>query len=590
MSYGELNQRANRLACQLRQAGVGSETLVAICAERSLEMVTGLLAILKAGGAYVALDPNYPQERLAFMLQDTQAPVLLAQRHLASQLPPHQAKIIYLDSTDAQMDGGAETLENLNGGITADNLANVIYTSGSTGKPKGTLLPHRGVVRLVASTSRGNFTSKDVFFHCSPISFDASTWEIWVPLLNGAKLVIMSPGTPSLEALGEVIRQHKVTILFLTTGLFRMMVDERIADLEWVRQLWTGGDVLPVAQAQKALQVLRNCRLVNAYGPTENSTMTTIHEVSECDLNGNSIPIGKPIANVEVYILDRHLQPVPVGVPGELHIGGEGLARGYLHQPELTGEKFIRNHFNPAPGARLYKTGDLCRYLADGSIEFFGRVDQQVKIRGFRIELEEIETVLGQHPAVRQAIVVAREDVPGEKILAGYYVPHPSIKCAPEELRDFLKARLPEYMVPASFVMLEALPLSPNGKVDRKALPSPEQVPAELAPNYAAPGTPTEQILAEIWARSLRLERVGVNDNFFDLGGHSLLIVQLHARLCEAFKIKLPIVKLFQYPTVSSFAAHLDQPAAESDALQSTRNRARLQREAMTRNRTLKVR
>ena len=287
--------------------------------------------------------------------------------------------------------------------------------------------------------------------------------------------------------------------------------------------------------------------------------------------------------------MDRHLQPVPIGVPGELHIGGEGLARGYLNQPELTDEKFIRNYFNLDTGARLYKTGDLCRYLTDGSIEFLGRVDQQIKIRGFRIELEEIETVLGQHPAVRQAIVVAREDVPGEKILAGYYVPHPAIQCAPEELRDFLKARLPEYMVPVAFVMLDALPLSPNGKVDRKALPSPEQYRPELAPNYAAPSNPTEQMLADIWARSLRLERVGVNDNFFDLGGHSLLIVQLHVRLCEALKIKLPIVKLFQYPTVSSFAAHLDQPAAESDALQTTRNRARLQREAMTRHQTLNV-
>ncbi len=587
LSYLELNHRANRLAWQLRKAGVGPETLVAICAERSPEMVMGLLAILKAGGAYVALDPNYPQERLAFMLQDTQAPVLLTQRHLVSKLPPHQATNIYLDDLDTQTDDELATQENLRSGVTADNLANVIYTSGSTGKPKGTLLPHRGVVRLVTSTSKGNITSNDVFFQYSPISFDASTWEIWVPLLNGAKLVIMSPGTPSLEELGRDIWQHKVSILFLTTGLFRMMVDERMEDLKLVRELWTGGDVLPVAHAQKVLKALPGCRLVNAYGPTENSTMTTIHPVSESDVN--SIPIGKPIDNVEVYLLDHHLQPVPVGVPGELHIGGDGLARGYLRQPELTAEKFIHDPFSTDAGAKLYKTGDLCRYLTNGSIEFLGRVDQQVKIRGFRIELEEIETALGQHPAVRQAVVVAREDAHGEKMLAGYYVPHLPIDCPPEELRAHLKARLPEYMVPSAFVMLDRLPLSPNGKVDRKALPAPEQYRAELAANYVAPRTPMEKLLAEIWASILRLERVGVNDNFFDLGGHSLLIVQLHARLCEALRTSLPIVKLFQYPTISSLATHFDQPAAKSGSLQTMRARGRLQKEAQVRQRQLKV-
>ncbi len=590
LTYRELDQCANRLALRLRDSGVGPETLVAVCAERSLEMVTGLLAILKAGGAYVALDPNYPPERLAFMLEDTEAPVLLTQGHLASKLPAHSAKIVYLGPEDVDSQGSDQpaNLENPRGGITAENLANVIYTSGSTGRPKGTLLEHRGLVRLATSSWREGFKKDDVFFQYAPISFDASSWEIWIPLLNGAKLAIMSPGTPSLEALGEAVRRHKVTILLLTTGLFRMMVDERVEDLKELRQFWAAGDVLPVGHAEKALRELPDCRVFNAYGPTENSTMTTCQQISEGDLARTSIPIGRTIANCDVYILDRHLQLMPAGVPGEMYIGGEGLARGYLKQPGLTAEKFVRNPFRRETGARLYRTGDLCRYLENGAIEFLGRLDQQVKIRGFRIELEEIENVLAEHPAIREAVVVARADPPGEKTLAGYYVPRQAGKCPPEEVRAYLRARLPDHMVPVTCTLLESLPLSPNGKVDRKALPAPGRHRPDLASNYAAPRTAMEKMLAETWAGALRLERVGINDNFFDLGAHSLLLLQLHARLPEPLRSRLPIVKLFQYPTISSLAAHVDQPAAESTAMQDIRSRGRLQRASLARTRPLK--
>jgi amino acid adenylation domain-containing protein len=591
LTYSELDECANRLAWRLRESGVGPDTLVAICAQRSLEMIVGLLAILKAGGAYVALDPNYPQERLAFMLEDTEASVLLAQRHLASGLPPHDAKVILLGPEDAEPhpEMAPEKSANPRSGVTTKNLVNVVYTSGSTGRPKGTLLEHRGLVRMATSAWQAGFRPDDVFFQYAPISFDASSWEIWIPLLNGAKLAMMSPGTSSLEALGEAIRRHNVTILLLTTGLFRMMVDERLQDLKGLRQFWAAGDVLPVAIAATALRELPNCSVFNAYGPTENSTMTTWHRVSEGDLAANSIPIGRPIADCDVYILDQNMKLVPAGVPGEMYIGGEGLARGYLKQPGLTAAKFVRNPFSREAEARLYRTGDLCRHLEDGAIEFLGRLDQQVKIRGFRMELEEIENLMREHPAIREAVVVAREDAPGGKTLAAYFVPKQTGKCPPEEVRAYLKTRLPGHMVPAACIMLESFPLSPNGKVDRKALPAPERDRPELASNYAAPRTPTEKMLADAWTRALRLERIGINDNFFDLGAHSLLLMQLHARLDEAIRSRLPIVKFFRFPTIRSLAAHLDQPAGEAGVMQTIRSRVRLQQEALSRQRAAKL-
>ncbi|MDB6019201.1 MAG: Glutamate-semialdehyde aminotransferase [Pedosphaera sp.] len=553
LTYQQLNQRANHLAHQLREHDVGPETLVAICAERSLEMVVGLLAILKAGGAYVPLDPAYPSERLAFMLQDTQAPVLLTQQHLAANLPPHQATVIYLDTHQTQSSSTLLASESPRSGATADNLAYVMYTSGSTGKPKGTTIPHRGVVRLVKETNYANFGREEVFLQFAPISFDASTLEIWGPLLNGGRLVIMPPGTPSMETLGRVVREQKVTTLWLTAGLFRVMVDNRVADLKPLRQLLAGGDVLPAAQVRKALQELPGCRLINGYGPTENTTFTCCHTISEADLKGNSIPIGRPIANTQVYILDRHLHPVPVGAPGELFVGGDGLARGYLNRPELTAEKFVRSPFSSDPDVRLYRTGDLCRYLPDGRIEFLGRIDQQVKIRGFRIELEEIEAVLGQHPAVREVLVMAREDVPGEKFLAAYLAARTPAKPTAEELRGYLKTRLPDYMVPTSFVVMDSLPLTLNGKVDKRILPVPDQARSSRTGDYVPPSTPIEEVLAGIWAELLHMEKVGMHDNFFELGGNSLLSIQIIDRINKA-GLNFTPGQFFQHQTIAELA------------------------------------
>jgi amino acid adenylation domain-containing protein len=551
LTYQQLNQRANQLAHQLREHDVGPETLVAICAERSVEMLAGILAILKAGGAYVPLDPAYPPERLEFMLRDTQAPVLMTQQRLATALPPHQARIIYLDTSHAQSSHTLMASESPRSGATADHLAYVMYTSGSTGGPKGTTIPHRAVVRLVKNTNYANFGADEVFLQFAPVSFDASTLEIWGPLLNGGKLVIMPPGTPSLAALGQTIQRHGVTTLWLTAGLFRIMVDERIADLKPLRQLLAGGDVLPVAHVQKALRELRNCRLINGYGPTENTTFTCCHTVSESE--AGSISIGRPIANTQVYILDRHLKPLPIGAPGELHCGGDGLARGYLNQPGLTAQKFIRNPFSTDPLARLYKTGDLCRYLPDGRIEFLGRIDQQVKIRGFRIELAEIETVLGQNFSVREDVVVVREDVPGEKILVAYLVAKAPAHPNAAELRLFLRSKLPDYMVPTAFVVMESLPLTPNGKIDRRKLPAPEQSELARSGTYAPPSSPIEEVLVGLWEELLHVERIGVHDNFFELGGTSLLSIRVIDRLNKA-GLKVAPGEFFQHQTIAGLA------------------------------------
>jgi len=408
------------LAHYLLELGVGPEVLVGICVERSLEMIIGLLGILKAGGAYVPLDSTYPQERLAFTLEDSSVSVLLTQKKLVEKLPPHSARVVCLDFDQVEISQQSE--ENATSEVTPDNLTYVIYTSGSTGKPKGVSIIHRGVVRLVKETNYVNLNAEEVFLQLAPISFDASTFEIWGSLLNGARLVVMPPHTPSLQELGQAIRQYHVTTLWLTAGLFHLMVDEQLEDLKNVRQLLAGGDVLSVPHVKKLLHQLNRCILINGYGPTENTTFTCCYAITDPSQIGNSVPIGRPIANTQVYLLDTQMQLVPIGVAGELYIAGVGLAKGYLNRPDLTEEKFIPNPFSNEPGSRLYKTGDLARYLPDGNIEYLGRIDNQVKIRGFRIELGEIEALLGQHPDVLSAAVIDREDTPGNKRLVAYVV------------------------------------------------------------------------------------------------------------------------------------------------------------------------
>ncbi|MGH1396829.1 MAG: non-ribosomal peptide synthetase [Trichormus sp.] len=558
LTYRQLNSRANQLAQYLRNLGIGADALVGICVDRSFEMVVGLLGILKAGGAYVPLDPGYPQERLQFMLADTDIKLLLTQKQLVEKLPTHTASVICLDTDWDSI--SQNTIDNPNTSVKPDNLAYVMYTSGSTGQPKGVSVIHQGVVRLVKETNYVNLTDEEVFLQISPISFDASTFEIWGCLLNGAKLVIFPPHTPSLDELGQIIQQYNVTTLWLTAGLFHLIVDEKIDALKPLRQLLAGGDVLSVSHVQKFLSTVENCKLINGYGPTESTTFTCCYEIKAPLKPGASIPIGQPIANTQVYILDSHLQPVPIGITGELYIGGDGLAREYFQRPDLTAERFIPHPFSLDPESRLYKSGDLARYLPDGNIEYLGRIDNQVKVSGFRIELGEIETALLQYPTVKEAVAIVREDTPGEKLLVSYFVPETGEDNVPviSELRQFLKQKLPDYMVPKVLMALETMPLNANGKVDRRGLPKPDADRPELAANYVAPRTPIEQTIADVWTEVLKVKRVGIYDNFFELGGYSLVGIQVVSRLRQALEVEILMSNLFELPTVAELAQRVE--------------------------------
>ena len=551
LTYHQLNQKANQLAHYLLSLGVGQQSLVGVCKERSPNLIIALLAILKAGGAYLPLDPTYPPERLAFMVENAGIQVILTETGVSANLPQvtHSVNLDTYGKTIA-----AHPTENLNTPATATSLAYVMYTSGSTGQPKGVRVTHRNIVRLVKNTNYAQFTTHDVVLQLASVSFDAATWEIWGSLLNGSRLVLFPEPKPSLEALGQVIQQYQVTALWLTAGLFHLMVDERLEDLQSLRLLMAGGDVLSVSHVVKCCQTLPHCQFINGYGPTENTTFTCCYPVvqaSSLQNIGQSIPIGRPIANTRVYILDSLQQPVPIGVPGELYAGGDGVAKGYLNRRELNAERFIASPFDQ--GQILYKTGDKARYLPDGNIEFIGRIDHQVKIRGFRIELGEIEAVLSQHPQVQQAMVMVRDDRPGDKSLVAY-VKGSQQQEFRSELRHFLQQKLPDYMVPNAIVLLDSFPLTPNGKVDRRALPIPD-FEQERSTDFVAPSTPVETIIATILAKVLGQERVGIHDNFFALGGHSLLATKVISRLREAFEVELPLRAIFESPTVAGLAS-----------------------------------
>lgn len=551
LTYRELNLRANQLAHYLRKCGVGPDTRVGVCVERTPEMIIVLLGILKAGGAYVPLDPAYPHARLQFMLDDARVPVLLTQKALLQNLPVTAAEVICVDELWEKITHESQSNPELR--TTADNLAYVMYTSGSTGKPKGVAVAHRNVVRLVKNTNYASFSADEVFLQFATISFDASTFEIWGSLLNGARLALMPPGTPSLKELGQALKRYQVTTLWLTAGLFHLMVDDHLDDLRGVRQLLAGGDVLSVPHVRKVFQELPGCSLINGYGPTENTTFTCCYPVTDLTKVNGSVPIGYPISNTSVYVLDRYLNPAPIGVTGELYVGGDGLAHGYLDRPELSAERFVRDPFSTAPTARLYRTGDLVRYRATGEMEFIGRIDNQVKVRGFRIELGEIEAALADYPSVREAVVVVRKDE-GDKHLVAYFVPREGHAIRVDDLRDFLNQKLPDHMVPSVFVELESLPLSPIGKVDRHALPSTNGNKPSTVTRFAAPTDELELKLARIWERVMGISSIGVNDNFFELGGHSLLAVRLFAQIEKSFDRNLPLATLFQAPTVKQLA------------------------------------
>ncbi|MBC8446872.1 MAG: amino acid adenylation domain-containing protein, partial [Chloroflexi bacterium] len=630
LTYRQLNQRANQLARTLRRAGVGPETLVGISVERSLDMVVGLLAILKAGGAYLPLDPYYPSERLAFMLQDAQVPVLLTQAHLVERLHA-PCRVVCLDADWPAI--AQESAENLPGDVTAANLAYVIYTSGSTGTPKGVQIQHSSLLNYVhAAADAFELEPEDRVLQFASISFDTAAEEIFPTLWRGARLVLRNDAMlSSVPTFLDTCRQLGITVLDLPTVYWHQMVLDVVSQgltlPEPLRLLIIGGEkALPERLLAWHQAVGPQVRLLNTYGPTEATIVATMWELPARlgpDAPSREVPIGRPVANVQTYVLDPQLNPAPIGVPGELHIGGAGLARGYLNRPNLTAQKFVQNPFAPPPAAQaglpvrvparavaggrtqtgsairnpqsallsrsairnpqsallyrsaipnpqsallsrsaipnpqsalLYRTGDLARYLPDGNVEFLGRIDQQVKVRGFRIELGEIEATLSAHPAVQEAVVVAREDTPGDRRLVAYVVPAQEPAPTASELRRFLLDKLPDYMSPTAFLLLDELPLTRSGKVDRQALPVPDDKRPQMESAYVAPRTPTEEKIAAIWTEVLKVDRVGVYDSFFDLGGHSLLAIQVLTRLHKTFPVEVPLGRLFETLTVAGLA------------------------------------
>ena len=564
LTYKELNQRANQLAHHLGNLGVGPEVLVGICVERSLDMVVGLLGILKAGGAYVPLDPEYPTERLSFMLQDAGVQVLLTQARLVKSLPKHNARVVCLDTWDLAIPLLSES--NPINGVVSRDLTYVIYTSGSTGKPKGVQIPHGAVVNFLTSAQhQTGLTPADVVIAVTTISFDIAGLEIYLPLITGGRIHLVTREVASDGSLlGEQIAEAGATLMQATPATWRMLLAAGWKGVPGLKIL-CGGEALPSDLAQQLLAT--GAAIWNMYGPTETTIWSTVFEVEATQLFQTSIPIGRPIANTQLYILDRYLQPVPVGVAGELYIGGAGVARGYLNRPELTNEKFISHHAQ----MRLYKTGDKARYLPDGNIEYLGRFDNLVKIRGFRIELGEIEAAIAQHTAVRETVVIAREDVPHQKYLVAYIVPNHSYAIATSELRSFLKQKLPDYMTPGVFVVLDALPLTPNGKVDRRSLPEPDTARPDLAEAFVAPVTAEEKALAEILEKILGVEKVGIRDNFFALGGDSIRSIQVQS-LAQKQGLRFSLQQLFQYQTIEAIVRELK--ATEFKELEPSKSQA----------------
>ncbi|RKG47933.1 amino acid adenylation domain-containing protein, partial [Corallococcus sp. AB011P] len=562
LTYAQLDARANQLAHALRRRGVGPEVRVALSVERSLDIVIGLLGILKAGGAWVPVDPLLPRERLAFMLEDSAAQVLVTQQPLVDRFPEAlHARALCLDTERGAL--SAEPTDAPVTGVTHANMAYLLYTSGSTGTPKGTAVEHRSVANLVTheAVAYGIGPGSRVLQFAS-LSFDLSVEEIFTTLCNGATLVLaplekLMPGAP----LPVLLREQELSVVSLTPAALAATSSEGLPE---VRTVISGGEALP---ADVVARWAPGRRLLNTYGPTEATVIATFGEVVA---DGNVPSIGKPLANVRVYVLDAHGQPVPVGVRGELHIGGVGVARGYAGRPGLTAERFTPDAFSSTPGARLYRTGDVVRWRADGQLDFVGRIDAQVKVRGFRIELGEVENALRAAPAVKDAVVLAREDSPGDKRLVAYVVGEALDITA---LRAHLKQLLPEYMVPAAFVPLDALPLTSNGKVDRKALPAPDASVLRASHAYEAPATPLEEKLAALWSEVLRVPTVGRTDNFFELGGHSLLATQLVARVRAALDVELPLRALFEAPTISALAERLHRASTGTRLPPLTRTR-----------------
>jgi amino acid adenylation domain-containing protein len=570
LTYGELNRKADQMARRLKAAGVGTESLVGVSLERSIEMVLAIFGILKAGGAYVPLDPSYPKDRLAFMAEDAGVKLIPTASHLLPQLEAIKATPLCLDKewdTAIPGDNDSQTpVDDRLSTVVAKNIAYVIYTSGSTGKPKGVMTPHEAVTNMILwMQATYEMTPADRLLQKTSLSFDASAWEFFWPLVTGATLVIARPyAEKDGDYMVKTLQEQGVTVLQLVPSLLKLLVEqegfEKCSSLKYV---FCGGEALPAAVAERFLERLPRARLTNVYGPTETTMHVTTWECGK-DTEERIVPIGRPVGNTQAYILDANMQPVPIGVPGELCIGGVQVARGYLNRPELTAERFIADPFSNQVGQKLYRTGDLASFRPDGSIKFLGRIDHQVKIRGYRIELGEIESVLRQHEAISDVIVMAREDSPGDKRLIAYVQPKPDQKPKSSELQNHLLAKLPDYMVPSAFVLLDQMPLLSNGKVNLEALPAPEYSRQVLEEEYVAPRNEVEQALATIFAEVLSLEKIGVNDNFFLLGGHSLSATQVITRLRETMQIDVPLRQIFESPTVSGLAKVVEEFKTQS--------------------------
>lgn len=584
LSYRELDLKANQLANELRTRGVGPNTLVGISAFRSMEMVVGLFGILKAGGAYVPIDPEYPAERIAFMLADSGVKLLLTQEQVKRILPPTTAQLICLDTEWPLIASQPSTPPADH--TTASDLAYMIYTSGSTGQPKGALNSHRGICnRLRWMQDRYDLTAADTVLQKTPFSFDVSVWEFFWPLLAGARLVVARPGGHQDAAyLARLINDERVTVIHFVPSMLRTFLAEPAATAcTSLRHVICSGEAL-THDLQEKFFALLPCELHNLYGPTEAAVDVT-HWTCQRASQSPVVPIGRPVANTRMHVLDAQLREVPVGADGELHIGGVQVGLGYHNRPALTAEKFIPDPFSSDPAARLYKTGDLARWLPDGSIDYLGRLDFQVKLRGFRIELGEIESVLAQHPTIKQAVVTAQEQPGGDKRLVAYLSSRNGHSATVGELHTHLLARLPEYMVPAWFMWLDQIPLSPNGKVDRKALPAPSRARPFLAQPFAEARNLLERQIVEIWQRVLAVDAIGIDDRFFELGGDSLGLTRVHAELQKLVAREFPIAALFEHITVRTLATHLSTVPDHAGAADAHQERARRQREALNRRR-----
>ncbi|MFF1902983.1 amino acid adenylation domain-containing protein [Kitasatospora sp. NPDC058218] len=562
LGYRELNRRANRLAHRLLRLGVGRDVVVGVVMERSPELVVALLAVLKAGGAYLPLDPGLPPARLEHMIRDARTPVLLTERGLLGRLPATGAEVLCV--TEFEAAPGDEPDSDPRVAVDGEDLAYVIYTSGSTGTPKGVLNVHAGIRnRLLWMQDAYRLDATDRVLQKTPFSFDVSVWEFFWPLTTGATLVLARPdGHRDAGYLARTIRQERVTTVHFVPSMLQVFLREPVEECGSLRRVVCSGEALP-RDLQDRFLARSRARLYNLYGPTEAAVDVT-HWTCRAEDDARPVPIGRPIANTRVYVLDESLRPVPVGVPGELHLGGRGLARGYLNRPDLTAERFVRSPFDPDPAARLYRTGDVARFRTDGTLEFLGRLDHQVKLRGFRIEPGEIEAALAAHPGVREAVVTARPHRAGDVRLVAHLTAAGAGAPEAGELARHLRRQLPAYMVPAAFEVLDALPLTPNGKVDRAALPEPSGARPEPGARFTAPSPGLEHTLAGLWRTVLGIDRVGAHDNFFDLGGHSLLMAELRSLLAADTGHRVSMVELFQHPTVASLAAHLSRPDGPS--------------------------